>query len=246
MRQIIIPRLGVQGQEKLATARVLVVGSGGLGCTILQNLSRVGVGRIRLCDDDVVKIQDLHRQIFFAESHLDQPKAHVAARMINDINHHVAVEPRVERITETSIAELAAGVDLIIDATDNLESRDLINSYAVKNCQDWIYGGCVEFQGTVMLVRAGAGACLACVFGPIGDVSRKPGDGPIPVFGPLPVSVGTLEAIEVIKYLLWPQERPKASKLISVDLLGPRVQTVDNVARSAHCPVCGERTNRGR
>lgn len=237
-RQVIIPSFGAAGQEKLARTTMLVVGCGGLGCTILQVLTRVGIGRLIVCDDDAVELNDLHRQILYSECDLGHVKVNTAAEKLRQINTQVTIEPHNVRVDEHNLAELAEPADLILDATDNLQSRAVLNTYAVSSRRDWIYGGCTELQGTVMLIRPNAGPCLGCIFGTEIDRPSPSTATPIPVLGSLPVVVGTIEATEAIKYVIWPERRPTTGKLITIDLHGPRIRTIEAPARDPECPIC--------
>jgi adenylyltransferase/sulfurtransferase len=237
-RQIIIPRFGTSGQENLDRASVLVVGCGGLGCTIIQILARAGLGKLVLCDEDRVQLTDLHRQVCYDESHIGEYKAQAAAKMLGKINSQVTIAWHVAKVNRQNIDKFADGVDLVIDATDNLATRNVINHYAVEAEKDWLYGGCREFAGTVMLVRPTAGACLSCVFGNIDEANSAEPPGPIPIIGSLPVLVGALQANEVIRYFAWPDRRDAASKLITVDLTVPRVNTMKGLKKNPECRLC--------
>lgn len=240
-RQIIISGFALEGQANLARGSAMVVGCGGLGCTIVQNLVRAGLGRLVICDDDTVQLPDLHRQLCYRESDIGRCKAQVAAEMLSEINSTIKIEPHTVRLDAMNIEQLGRSVDLIIDATDNLQTRSVINAYAVRAGKDWIYGGCRELAGTVMLIRSGRGACLECIFEQVGEPRTDEPRGPTPVLGSLPVLVGTIEATEAINYFVWPDRRPKRSKLINIDLTKPRVQTVEDLKKNPDCRECGRK-----
>lgn len=237
-RQVMIRGFGVQGQEKLRKASVFVVGCGGLGCTVLQTLVRAGLGRLIICDSDTVELPDLHRQLLYREQDIGRDKVTVAAELLRSINSQIEIDAHKLRVDADNIAGLTGCAELVIDASDNIATRSIINAFSVKHNVDWIYGGCEELTGTCMVVRRPTGACLECVFGPLDHREMRVVTSPLPVMPTLPVVVAAIEATEALKYLVWPQRQAKASRLISVDLTDPRVQTISNPAKDPACPTC--------
>ncbi len=237
-RQMLLPRMGVAGQEKLLASKVAIIGCGGLGSTIGQVLARAGVGELTLCDGDQVELDNLHRQILFDEKDLGKPKAVVAAAKLMMINSQVKYHAMAQRVDEKNIGDLIRGSDLVVDATDNLTSRYVLNTAAVRAGRDWIYGGCVGTEGTVMVVRSRIGACLECMFGPK-EPESKNSSGRFPILPPTAVVVGAIQANEVIKYLLAKDEdNPCGSKVISIDLWQVRVRSSDFIGKNPDCAVC--------
>jgi adenylyltransferase/sulfurtransferase len=243
-RQLILPQIGPFGQEKLRKSKIILVGSGGLGCTMSQILVRGGLGEIILYDDDRIDLENLHRQILFDEKDVGGFKAEVAAEKLSRMNHEVRVKAVVQRVSEGDVDSLfSAGADLVVDATDNLHSRYLINKAAVKAKADWMYGGCVGMEGTVMLICGGRGACLECVFGPMEEADRPRTTEKFPVGPATPVAVGAIEANEVIRYLVEKNDEKGVDKAcpgryISIDLWQARVVSNRLPVRNPECKAC--------
>jgi adenylyltransferase/sulfurtransferase len=247
---MLLPQIGPAGQDRLARARVLLVGCGALGCVVADQLVRAGVGRLRLADRDVVELTNLQRQGLFdeADARAGLPKAIAAAARLGRVNSSVVVKPAAVDVNFDNIAELAgvdgadaAGprVDLIVDGTDNVQTRYLINDFAVKFAIPWIYGACVGTEGRVMAIRPGATACLRCVF------PRPPAAGELPtcdtagVLGPAAGIVGSMQSAAAIR-LLAGDGAPPAS-LIALDAWNFSFRAIDVGGPAPDCPCCGRR-----
>jgi molybdopterin-synthase adenylyltransferase len=165
-RQVLFGPIGAEGQRKLGAARVVVVGCGATGSTLASLLARAGVGTIGIIDRDYVEPSNLQRQSLFDEADASQslPKAIAAARKIAAFNSQIIVEPQVADLTPANAGSLLAGANLILDGTDNFETRYLINDFAVKNSLPWIYTAAVGSYGLTMNIVPGKTACLACIF----------------------------------------------------------------------------------
>ena len=239
-RQMMLDRISESGQRRLLKATVAIVGCGGLGSTIGQILARAGVGTLVLCDSDEVEIENLHRQILYDERDVGRSKAVAAAARLLSINSQVKMHARPMRVDAENAAELFESSDLVVDATDNLASRYVLNAAAVRLKRDWIYGGCVGWEGTVMVVRSGTGgACLECVFGPP-EPSDPATGGRFPISPATPVVVGSIEAHEVLRYLLDPAaNKPCGSRYVCINLEHPRVRSNDGVPNNPACRACG-------
>lgn len=241
-RQMMLPQIGHAGQQALLASKVVIVGSGGLGCAIGQVLVRGGVGQVTLYDDEKIELSNLHRQILFDENDLGDDKSSVAARKLSAINSQVCVRSKVERVRQENVAKLFDDVDLVIDATDNIPSRYMLNEAAVAAGCDWMYGGCVGLQGTIMLIRKG-GACLECLFGPMQECDATP-VGAFPVGPATPVIVGAIQANETIRYLVEKKTSatncPGPSEYISIDLWQVRLRRNTISTRNSQCRVCGQ------
>src|SRR6201998_2788346 len=163
-RQILFPGVGVEGQRRLAEARVAVVGCGATGSAVASLLARSGVGTIRIIDRDYVEPSNLQRQTLFDETDAREslPKAIAAAKRIATFNSQIVVEPQVADLTPENIEVLLEGASLILDGTDNFETRYLVNDYAVKNRVPWIYAAAVGSYSVTLNVIPEATACLAC------------------------------------------------------------------------------------
>lgn len=165
-RQVLFPGIGREGQHKLATARIALVGCGATGSALASLLARTGVGSIRIIDRDYVEPSNLQRQSLFDEADADQslPKAIAAARKISSFNSQIVIEPQVADLVPANVEALLGGMDLVLDGTDNFETRYLINDFAVKTSLAWIYTAAVGSYGITLNVLPGKTACLACLF----------------------------------------------------------------------------------
>jgi adenylyltransferase/sulfurtransferase len=202
-RQMRFAPLGEEGQRKLAASRVTICGCGALGTVLANHLVRAGVGFVRVVDRDFIETHNLQRQILFDEEDVasNLPKAEAAARKLRVINSEVEVEAVVADIDHTNILELVGDADLILDGTDNFETRYLINEAAVKLGTPWIFGGVIGSEGQTMTIRPGVTPCLRCVI----ETSPPPGMAPTcetaGVLGPAVAVVASFEAVEAIKLL---------------------------------------------
>src|SRR6516162_4082287 len=165
-RQTRFAPLGEEGQRRISASHVAIVGLGALGSVQAELLARAGVGTLRLIDRDFVEIGNLQRQFLYDESDAEEavPKAIAAARRLARINSQIAIEPLVTDLSPRNADELLAGVDLILDATDNFETRYLINDYAVREGTPWIYGAAVGSYGVKLAILPGLTACFRCVY----------------------------------------------------------------------------------
>ncbi|MBI2933363.1 MAG: ThiF family adenylyltransferase, partial [Planctomycetes bacterium] len=202
-RQRLFPPLGPAGQERLRAARVTLVGCGALGSHLAQHLARAGVGRLRLCDRDFVELDNLQRQILFDEddARANLPKAVAAAQKLARINSDVAIDPRVTDVTWSNVEELLADADLVLDGTDNFETRFLLNDACVKLGRPWVYGGCVGSHGMTMTILPGETACFACLVPDLPAPGSSPTCDTAGVLGPTIGVVASLQAAEALKIL---------------------------------------------
>src|SRR5262245_16178564 len=202
-RQVRFPQLGESGQRALLESRVTLCGCGALGTVLANHLARAGIGMIRIIDRDFIEIHNLQRQILFDEADVAEnlPKAEAAARKIRAINSTIRVEPVVTDLDHTNILDLAGDADLILDGTDNFETRYLINDAAVKLGKPWIYGGVIGSEGQTMTIVPGQTPCLRCLI----ETAPPPGMTPTcetaGVLGPAVAVIASFEAIEAIKLL---------------------------------------------
>src|SRR5437879_277238 len=175
-RQVLFSEIGSEGQKKLSQSRVVIVGCGATGSALASLLARSGVETLRILDHDYVEPSNLQRQALFDENDAREsvPKAIAAARQIARFNSQIAVEPHVADLTPANVDSLLGGCDLILDGTDNFETRYLINDYAVQNSVAWIYAAAVGSYAVTMNILPGDTACLACIFpeAPRGKIGR--------------------------------------------------------------------------
>src|SRR4051812_11720310 len=202
-RQVRFPGMREEGQKRLMASRVTLCGCGALGTVLANHLVRAGVGFVRVVDRDFIETHNLQRQILFDEDDVadNLPKAEAAARKLRKINSTVTIEPVVTDIDYTNILDLVSDADLILDGTDNFETRYLINDAAVKLNKPWIFGGVIGSEGQTMTIRPGVTPCLRCL------IQDNPPPGLTPtcetagVLGPAVSVIASFEAIEAIKLL---------------------------------------------
>ncbi len=201
-RQILFPGIGAEGQQKLATARVAIVGCGATGSALATLLARAGVGTLRIIDRDYVEPSNLQRQSLFDENDAAEslPKAIAAARKIAAFNSQIVVEPKVEDLIPANIEASLEGMSLILDGTDNFETRYLINDYAVEHSLPWIYSAAVGSYVVTLNILPGQTACLACIFpdSPRGMVETCETSGILNSAVNLVASVAATEALKLL------------------------------------------------
>jgi adenylyltransferase/sulfurtransferase len=243
-RQTRFPALGEEGQRRLLDSRVTICGCGALGTVLANHLVRAGVGRIRIIDRDFIETHNLQRQILFDEDDVadNLPKAEAAARKLRRINSTVAIEPVVTDIDHTNILDLVGDADLILDGTDNFETRYLINDAAVKLGKPWIFGGVIGSEGQTMTIVPGKTPCIRCVI----ETSPPPGMTPTcetaGVLGPAVAVIASFEAVEAIKLLSGKTEALN-TELIMVDLWdwSFRRLKIAGLHGKVDCPCCQQR-----
>ena len=242
-RQLRYAPLGEEGQRRLMQSRVLVVGSGALGCVVADTLVRAGVGFVRLVDRDFVETDNLHRQVLFDESDAEAqlPKAVAAASRLASVNSTVEIEPVVADLNATNIHKLTDDVELIVDGTDNFETRYLINDYAVANNRPWIFGGCVGTEGQTLAIVPGETPCLSCIMPEPPPATAQPTCETAGVLGPIVNVIASLQAIEALKLLSGNRQHLNPSMTL-VDLWGNQIRSIGvGNSRSDDCPTCGRR-----
>ena len=238
-RQILFAGIGEAGQQRLRTASAVIVGCGAIGASTAGLLVRAGVGRLRILDRDFVEPSNLQRQSLFDERDaLDAlPKAVAAQQKLRAINSSVVIEGIVADLTPPNAEELLSGFDLILDGTDNFETRFLINDFAVKANRPWIYAAAVGSYGVTMTVRPGLAACLACLLeGSTAAPGVEETCDTIGVLGPIVQLISSLESAEALKILAG-KEESLHGRLISSDVWSGRFQSLE-VVRNPQCRAC--------
>ena len=241
-RQSILPQIGAAGQRRLRAARVLIVGCGAIGSVAAEQLARAGVGVLRIVDRDVVELTNLQRQVLFDESDARKglPKAVAAARRLARINSDVSIDPHVADVGGENIDVFVDAAQLIIDGTDNVETRYLINEASVKRAIPWVYGACVGTEGRVLAIRPGAGPCLRCIFPTPPLAGELPTCDTAGVLGPVAAAVGAMQAAAAIKLLAGAADG--LDEMVVLDLWTNRVKTINTAgAKRADCPTCGQK-----
>lgn len=244
-RQITLPEIGTPGQERLGAAHAVIVGVGTLGCVSADQLARAGVGKLTIVDRDLVEHGNLQRQVLFDQKDADArtPKAHAAAERLGEINPEVDVEPVIADLRPSNAESLLIGgrhgrPDVIVDGTDNFETRFLINDLCVKNKIPYVYAGVVGTRAMrAVFDPERGGPCLRCVF------DRPPAPGSQPtcetagVLAPAAAIIGGMQAAEAIKIIVGSDR--VAHDLVELDAWGGGWRRVDLVSsRDADCPCC--------
>jgi len=236
-RQLVLPDVGVLGQRRLAAGRVAIVGCGGLGAPVIQQLAAAGVGRLTLIDDDVVETSNLNRQTLFRSDQRGMRKAVAAAAFVRALDDAIAVDPRVFRLTSAEARNVAAEHDVVVDCTDGLPTKYLLNDACVAEDRPLVHGAATAWSGQVLVVPGRSGPCLRCLF------PTLPGRGTLPtcrtagILAPVTGVVGSLQAAEVLKLLL--KLTVPGGRFLAIDLKqGNRTLSF---SRDPACASCGER-----
>ncbi len=240
-RQTLFSGIGVEGQRKLAAGHVAIVGCGATGAAVAGLLARAGVGTLTLIDRDYVEWSNLQRQVLFDEEDAaaSLPKAVAAQRKISRCNRHIRVAAHVDDLVPGNIHALLQPAHLILDATDNYETRYLLNDYAVEQGKAWIYAGAVGAYAVTMNILPGETACLTCIFPqpPSGMVETCDTAG---ILNPAVNLAASVEAAEAMKYLVGARNHMRRT-LLACDLWSNERSEMDASRPRADCAVCGER-----
>lgn len=234
--------LGPEGQGRLEESRVLLVGTGALGGVLAQSLVRAGVGHLILADRDVVELTNLPRQVLFEDRHAEAktPKVLAATETLERIGGPTRIEAHAVHVDASNLAELARGADLLLDGTDNLTTRYLINDYAVREGLPWIYGGVVSSGGLVLPVLPGQSACLRCVFPDPPPPGSLPTCDSAGVILPAVGAIASLQAGAALRLLgAAPDAAPMQPKLLQLDVWSGSMLSLE-APRRPDCPACGQ------
>jgi molybdopterin/thiamine biosynthesis adenylyltransferase len=238
-RHLIMPEVGVEGQERLRDARVLCVGAGGLGSPLAMYLAAAGVGTIGIVDCDVVDESNLQRQILHGTSDVGRRKTESARDTIADVNPHVNVELHDTRITSENALDILGRYDVIADGTDNFPTRYLVNDASVWKKIPVVHGSIFRFEGQITTFVPGSdGPCYRCLYPEPPPPHLAPSCQEAGVLGILPGIIGTLQATEAIKLLIGKGDVLNG-RLVTYDSLKMRFNTL-KLRRDKGCPVCGE------
>jgi adenylyltransferase/sulfurtransferase len=237
-RQIILPNIGGKGQEKLLNAKVLIIGAGGLGSPAALYLASAGVGRIGIVDSDKVELNNLQRQILHSTKDVGRAKVESARDRINAINEDVKVITYHLRLTSENILEIIKDYDIVVDGSDNFPTRYLVNDACVLSKKPLSHGGIFRFDGQAITIIPGESACYRCLF------PEPPPPGLVPscqeagILGVVAGIIGTIQANEVLKYILGIGNL-LTGKLLVFNALDSSFRQV-RVPKDPKCPVCGE------
>ncbi|MEY2687831.1 MAG: hypothetical protein RL375_2029 [Pseudomonadota bacterium] len=237
-RHIMLDAIGIEGQQRLLDAHVLVIGAGGLGSPVLMYLGSAGVGHITVVDHDTVDATNLQRQVAHTESRVGLAKVESAAQAIAAINSDVRVTTIQQRADADLLSVLVAHVDLVIDCCDNYATRQAVNAACVRHRKPLVSGAAIGFDGQISVwdTRSGQLPCYACVFSPEATV-QEVACATMGVFAPLVGIIGTMQAAEALKVLVGCGDS-LAGRLLMLDGMNMEWTEV-RVARDAACPVCG-------
>ncbi len=240
-RQIRFAPLGEQGQRRIRQSSVAVVGCGALGSLQAEIMARAGAGRLRLIDRDFVERSNLQRQFLFDEADAAEalPKAVAAARRLARINSEVELDPQVADLTPANAADLLEGIDVILDGTDNFETRYLINDAAVSANIPWIYGAAVASYGLKLTIVPGRTACFRCVY-PEPPQGAQPTCETEGVLAPVTATIAALQAADALKILARGADAV-AARLTRVDVWTGEIRQIAPPARDPDCPCCARR-----
>ena len=205
-RQVVIPEIDEDGQQALLSSKVAILGAGGLGSPVIANLAAAGVGKLVLCDDDIVDLSNLNRQFIYQEANAGQPKTQAAKRFIQGINSDVTVELIEETMGEESLTEILSECDILLDCSDQFSTRLAAAKAAYINGIPHIFGGAVRFHGQMATFMAGVegyrdSACFACLFSEDAGVKQAPNCAQAGILSPITGIIGALQALETIKWI---------------------------------------------
>ena len=237
-RHLIMPEVGMEGQLKIKQAKVLCIGTGGLGAPLGLYLAAAGVGRIGLVDFDVVDTTNLQRQVLFGTSDVGRPKTEAAAERLRNLNPEIRIETYDTHLTSANAIELFKDYDIIVDGTDNFPTRYLVNDACVITGKPNVYGSIFRFEGQITVFGYPGGPCYRCLY------PEPPPPGLVPscaeggVLGVLPGIVGTIQAAETLKLIIGKGE-PLIGRLLLFDALAMKFREL-KLRKNPECPVCGE------
>jgi adenylyltransferase/sulfurtransferase len=237
-RHLIMPEVGMEGQLKLKNAKVLLIGTGGLGAPLGLYLAAAGIGRLGLVDFDVVDFTNLQRQVTFGSSDVGKPKAEAARARLANLNPDIQIETFETKLTSENALELFKDFDIIVDGTDNFPTRYLVNDACILLGKPNVYGSIFRFEGQVTVFGMPDGPCYRCLY------PEPPPPGLVPscaeggVLGVLPGIVGSIQAMETIKLILGRGEN-LIGRLLLFDALGMKFREL-KLRKNPNCPMCGE------
>ena len=236
-RHLILPEVGKQGQEKIAKAKVFIVGSGGLGSSAGYYLTTAGIGTIALIDNDLVELSNLQRQIAHSVKTIGKPKVISAKETFESLNPDVKVIAIQQKLTKNNILDLIKDYDIVIDCSDNFPTRFLVNDACVMTKKPLITGAVLKFEGNVMAIIPGEGPCYRCLFEEPPSPGIIPSSQGVGLLGVVPGVIGILQATEALKLILGIGEILKGELLI-YDALKSSFRKI-KVPKNPDCPVCG-------
>jgi adenylyltransferase/sulfurtransferase len=241
VRQMLYAPLGESGQQRLVDSRALICGCGALGSVLANTLARAGVGHLRLVDRDFLELNNLQRQVLYDEDDVAAglPKAVAAQRKLQRINSEIEIEAIVADVDHANIGKLLEGVDLVLDGTDNFETRFLINDASHRYRIPWVYGGCIGAEGQTMTIVPGESPCLRCLMQDMPPPGTTPTCDTAGILSPIINVIASIEACEAIKILSG--NSSAVSRVLTIfDLWENQVRQVklDSLREAVDCPAC--------
>ena len=237
-RHLLLPEVGLEGQQRLKAARALCVGAGGLGSPAALYLAAAGVGTIGIVDFDTVDASNLQRQIIYGTPDVGRPKIEAAAERLRAINPNVAIEAHGARLTSGNALDILARYDVILDGSDNFATRYLVNDACVFMKKPLVDGSIFQFEGQASVFYPGKGPCYRCLFPEPPPPGAAPSCAEAGVLGVLPGLVGCVQALEAMKLILG-IGKPLIGRMIHFDTLGMEVRVL-KLRRDPNCLVCGD------
>ena len=237
-RHFVLREIGVSGQKRLLESKVLVIGAGALGSAALYYLAAAGVGTLGVCDFDCVELSNLQRQIIHGVDRLGMSKVDSAEKTIHDFNPDVTVMKHNQKMTADNIQSVISGYDFILDCTDRFETKFLINDACVLSKKPSVHAGVVRFEGQVMTFVPDRGPCLRCLLGGVPPQEQTLTCSQAGVLGAVTGVIGSIQALEAVKFLLGKGEL-LVGKVLRFDGLNMKTRVVDFPARNPDCAVCG-------
>ena len=237
-RHLIMPEVTMDGQKKLKAARVIVIGTGGLGAPILAYLAAAGVGQIGVVDFDTVDISNLHRQIIHKSNNVGKAKTLSAVEMMKDINPTIEIKTYETSLRSDNAFDLIRDYDIVIDGTDNFPTRYLVNDACALLDKPNVYGSIFRFEGQATVFWASRGPCYRCLFPEPPEAGTVPSCAEGGVLGVLPGVVGTIQATEAVKLIIG-QGEPLFGRLLAFDALKMKFKEF-KLRKDPKCPLCGE------
>ena len=236
-RHILLPEIGVEGQERLRAARALVVGAGGLGCPAALYLAASGIGRLTLADPDRVDLTNLQRQILFRTDSIGARKVDAAAAALGALNPEVELVALAARLEGDALERLVAGADVVLDCSDNFATRHAVNRACVRHARPLVSGAALRFDGQIAVfdLRRPDAPCYACLF-PEGGETEELRCAVMGVFAPLTGTIGALQALEAVK-IVSGAGQPASGRLLMLDARNAEWRSV-RVSKDPDCPVC--------
>jgi molybdopterin/thiamine biosynthesis adenylyltransferase/rhodanese-related sulfurtransferase len=235
-RHFLLPEVGVEGQQKLLDAKVLLLGAGGLGSPTALYLAAAGVGTLGIVDDDVVDVSNLQRQVIHATSRVGVPKVDSAEQAINDLNPDVVVRKYQTRLDASNIVDIIKDYDVVVDGVDNFPTRYLLNDASVRLKIPVVSAAILGFEGQLSVFAPYEGPCYRCLFRQPPPAELAPSCGANGVLGVLPGTMGLLQATEVVKLIIGEGD-PLIGRLLIYDALGATTTEL-KVRRDPECPIC--------